>query len=173
MRIDLALLILRLTTGSFLAGHGSQKLFGWFGGHGIRGTAGWLESLGFRPGIPWALAVGLSEFCGGLLTALGLFNPIGPLAITSVMVVAIRKVHWGKPIWVSEGGAELPATNIAVASAIALAGPGRFSLDRLLGVRLSAVPALVGMIIGFVLALTNRRTRSLVEMVLATPATQR
>jgi len=57
---DLALLILRLTVGGMLAGHGAQKLFGAFGGPGLRSTAGWLESLGLRPGKPWALAAGAS-----------------------------------------------------------------------------------------------------------------
>jgi putative oxidoreductase len=50
------LLILRLTVGGLVAGHGAQKLFGWFEGAGIKGTSGWLESLGFRPGRPWALS---------------------------------------------------------------------------------------------------------------------
>ncbi len=45
--IDLALLVLRLVTGLLLAGHGAQKLFGWFGG-GLQGTAGRLESVGLR-----------------------------------------------------------------------------------------------------------------------------
>lgn len=38
--VDVALLVLRATTGSLLAGHGAQKLFGWFGGHGLKGTSG-------------------------------------------------------------------------------------------------------------------------------------
>jgi putative oxidoreductase len=36
--MDFALLILRLTVGLLLAGHGAQKLFGWFGGHGLLPT---------------------------------------------------------------------------------------------------------------------------------------
>jgi hypothetical protein len=40
--MDLALLLLRVITGGLLAGHGAQKLFGWFEGHGIQGRpAGW------------------------------------------------------------------------------------------------------------------------------------
>ncbi len=39
--IDLTI-ILRLTVGLLLVGHGAQKLFGWFGGHGLHGTAQWL-----------------------------------------------------------------------------------------------------------------------------------
>ena len=33
--MDLALIVLRLTVGLLLVGHGAQKLFGWFGGHAI------------------------------------------------------------------------------------------------------------------------------------------
>ncbi len=54
--INLALLVLRLTAGSLLAGHGAQKLFGWFSGNGLDGTARWLESMGLKPGKPWAMA---------------------------------------------------------------------------------------------------------------------
>lgn len=133
---DLALLSLRLTTGGLMAGHGAQKLFGWFGGHGMEGTSGWLESMGLRPGQQWAAAAGLSEFGGGVLTALGLLEPIGPLGLVGSMSMATAKAHWGKPIWVTSGGAELPLIYTAVASALMLAGPGKYSLDHALGLRL-------------------------------------
>jgi len=131
----LGLLILRLTAGGLLAGHGAQKLFGSFGGSGLEGTAGWLESLGLRPGSRWALLAGGGEFGGGVLTALGFLHPIGPLMMLGPMSIAVSKVHWGKPIWVTEGGAELPLTNIAVGLALACTIPGRYSLDHLWRVR--------------------------------------
>ena len=52
------------------------------------------------------------------------------------MVMATLKAHADKPIWVTAGGAELPVTNIAIALALALGGPGRYSLDRAFGIRL-------------------------------------
>lgn len=133
---DLGLLVLRLATGGLLSGHGSQKIFGWFNGPGLKGTAAWLESMGMQPGAPWAAAASASEFGGGLLTTLGLLYPLGPIATMGAMSIATGKVHWGKPIWVTQGGAELPVTNIAAALTLALTGPGRFSLDRLFGIRL-------------------------------------
>jgi putative oxidoreductase len=133
---DFGLLILRLITGGLLTGHGSQKLFGWFSGPGLQGTAGWLESLGMKPGTQWARAASSSEFGGGLLTSLGFLHPIGPLTSLAPMIMATAKAHWGKPIWVSSGGAELPVTNMAAALALTFTGPGRFSLDRLFGIRL-------------------------------------
>ena len=128
--------IVRLAQGSLMAGHGAQKLFGSFGGPGLEGTSGFMEMLGMRPGRPWAYLAGLSEFGGGVLTALGLLNPLGPLGIIGSMSMATRKAHWGKPIWVTEGGAELPLLNIAVATALMIREPDRFSLDRILGIRL-------------------------------------
>jgi putative oxidoreductase len=128
--------IVRLAQGSLMAGHGAQKLFGSFGGPGLEGTSGFMEMLGMRPGRPWAYLAGLSEFGGGLLTALGLLNPLGPLGVIASMSMATRKAHWGKPIWVTEGGAELPLLNIAVSTALMIREPDRYSLDRLLGIRL-------------------------------------
>ena len=123
--MDLALLLLRLTVGVLLAGHGAQKLFGWFDGHGLRRTGTWLASMGFRPAGFWALLVGLTEFGGGLLFALGLFCPIGSLAIGASMVTAIAKVHWPK-VWATDGGFELPFKNLMVVVAVATPAPGRF-----------------------------------------------
>ena len=133
---EFGFLILRLTMGGLLAGHGAQKLFGWFDGPGLKGTAGWLESMGFKPGMPWATAAAASEFGGGTLTALGLFHPLGPLATMGAMAMATFKAHWDKPIWASQGGAELPVLNLSIALTLMLTGPGRFSLDRLFGIRL-------------------------------------
>jgi putative oxidoreductase len=133
--------IVRLAQGSLMAGHGAQKLFGSFGGPGLEGTSGFMEMLGMRPGRPWAYLAGLSEFGGGVLTALGLLNPLGPLGVIASMSMATRKAHWGKPIWVTEGGAELPLLNIAVSTALMIREPDRYSLDRILGIRL---PAWVG-----------------------------
>lgn len=144
---NVALLILRLVCGGFLMGHGSQKLFGWFKGPGIQGTSTWLESLGMRPGRFWAMLAGGSEFGGGLLMALGFLNPLGPLAGFGAMAMATVKAHLGKPIWASKGGAEFPLTNLAITSALMTAGPGKYSVDGLLGSRLPRwllIPGLLG-----------------------------
>ena len=144
---SLGVLIVRLVVGGLLAGHGAQKLFGWFGGVGLEGTAGWMESMRLRPGTAWARLAGGSELGGGLLTALGFLNPLGPIAAMGAMSMAWAKVHLGNPVWSTKGGAELPLTNIAVLSALTLAGPGRLSIDSLLGIRIPrriAVAALAG-----------------------------
>lgn len=136
---DVGLLLLRLTVGGLLAGHGAQKLFGAFGGQGIGGMAGWLESTGLKPGHLWAASAGLSEFGGGILLALGLLNPLGSIAVLGAMGMAIVKAHpLAKGIWATNGGGELPLTNMAAAATVAVAGPGLFSFDRLLGLKVPA-----------------------------------
>ena len=67
---NLALLVLRLVVGTLLAGHGAQKLFGWFGGPGLKGTHSFMEKLGFRPGHVWGTMAALGEFCGDTLAEL-------------------------------------------------------------------------------------------------------
>src|ERR671916_2829854 len=129
-------MIVRVVQGSLMAGHGAQKLFGSFGGPGLEGTSGFMEMLGMRPGRPWAYLAGLSEFGGGVLTALGLLNPLGPLGVIGSQSMATTKAHWGKPIWVTEGGAELPVLNLAVSMALMIREPDKYSLDRVLGIRL-------------------------------------
>jgi putative oxidoreductase len=132
---DLALLIIRLVVGPLVAGHGAQKLFGWFGGRGLEATGEHFEVLGLSPGRSWALVGGLGEFAGGLMTALGLLSPLGPISIISSMSMASIKVHAGKPIWARQGGAELPAVYTAAGIALGIAEPGRFSVDRLFGIK--------------------------------------
>lgn len=125
--VDLGLLIFRLVLGISLAAHGSQKLFGWFGGYGIKGTGGWMESVGFKPGAVMALIAGLLEFLGGLSIATGFFFTAGAAMIAAAMLGAIR-VHLPKGYWAEKGGFEYPFLILAAAIALALIGPGRFSL---------------------------------------------
>jgi putative oxidoreductase len=144
--MKLGTVVVRGLLGPLLVGHGAQKLFGSFGGPGLEGTSGFMEMLGLTPGKPWAFLAGLSEFGGGVLTALGFLNPLGPLGIIGAMAMATVKAHSGKPIWVTEGGAELPVINIAAATTIMLNGPGKYSLDHALGVRLPRWLAPLGLV---------------------------
>jgi putative oxidoreductase len=127
--MNLGRAMFRGVVGPLMFGHGTQKLFGWFGGHGPEGTGGYFESLGLRPGKRHALGAGASEALGGLLLTLGLFTPLASSMITGTMVTAIRKVHARKGPWVTEGGFEYNAVLIAGAFALADSGPGALSLD--------------------------------------------
>ncbi len=152
----IALLVLRVITGGLLVGHGAQKLFGAFGGKGVEGTAQSFEKMGLDPAQEWAQVAGATEIAGGGLTALGLLSPIGPIITTAPMIVAWRKQHGGKPIWINKGGAELPLTNLTIAAALILAGPGSISIDHLLGTKTPwwlSLLALVGTATGIAIAL--------------------
>jgi putative oxidoreductase len=105
-------LTLRLLIGGLFIGHGTQKLFGWFGGHGLEGTAGFFESLGLRPGKRNALAAGVSEAGGGALLVSGFALPVAGAALTATMTSAIRHVHGSKGPWSTEGGWEYNAVLI-------------------------------------------------------------
>jgi len=154
--MDLALFILRLTAGLLLAGHGAQKLFGWFGGHGLQATSNWLSTMGFRPAVLWALLAGVLELGGGLLFALGLFSPLGTLMIGASMLTAIAKVHWPK-VWAATGGFELPLLNLVIVIAVAVAGgPGTIALDNVYGTALPPGSLRIGglvVLLGWLLAL--------------------
>lgn len=130
--MDTGLLILRVVVGALLIGHGTQKLYGWFGGHGLDGTGGFFRSLGFRPGKPMAAVAGVSEALGGLLLVAGLFTPLAGAAIVGTMLVA-ASVHADKGLWGVNGGYELPFVYAVAAAAVAITGPGSASLDHLAG----------------------------------------
>ena len=122
-----ALLASRLVIGSYLAVHGAQKLFGAFGGGGLDRTGAGFHRIGLRPGRQMAAAAGLTELGGGLLTAAGIADPAGPLAIMGTMAVAAT-THRAKGPLSARGGFELPLTNLAAAATLAAVGPGKFRI---------------------------------------------
>jgi putative oxidoreductase len=128
--MDLGRTALRLVIGPLFVGHGTQKLFGWFGGHGLETTAGFFESkLGLKPGKRHATAAGASEAIGGVLLTLGALTPVAAGLVTGTMITAIRKVHAPKGPWATDGGYEYNAVLIAAMLALTADGPGRPSVD--------------------------------------------
>jgi putative oxidoreductase len=160
--MNIGLLLLRLAVGLTLAGHGSQKLFGWFGGHGLNGTGQFFEMLGFHPGRRHALRAGLAEFGGGLLLALGLLTPLASAAVMSVMLVAIFSAHLQKGFWGQNGGYEYNLILAVAALALAFSGPGSLSIDALLSYgdagALWGLAALAAGVLGAVITLAQRKT---------------
>lgn len=127
--MDLVRLFLRGVIGPLFVGHGTQKLFGWFGGHGPDATGGFFEKLGLRPGKRHATAAGVAEAGGGLLLTLGAATPVAATMISATMLTAMRKVHLAKGPWVTNGGYEYNLVLIAAVTALAESGPGRPSVD--------------------------------------------
>ena len=129
--MEYGVLLLRLFVGAAFVGHGTQKLFAWFGGYGPSGTANFFGQLGYKPARAMAMMAGLSEVVGGILFGLGFLTPLGALLIATVMLNAIRTVTWGKDgLW---KGSELEFLFWVVVVSVAAIGPLRFSLDRAIG----------------------------------------
>jgi putative oxidoreductase len=126
-------LLLRATVGGFFIGHGTQKLFGWFGGHGLSNTAQAFEGMGMRPGQVHATAAGVAEAGGGAAILLGVETPFAASALIATMLTAINRVHLKNGPWAANGGFEYNAVLIAAAATLAEVGPGGFSIDGLRG----------------------------------------
>ena len=127
-------LLIRLVVGGLFIGHGSQKLFGWFGGPGPDGTEQMMYKIDMHPAGRQALAAGLTETAGGALLAAGLATPLAAASLTGVMLTAIRKVHAENGVWNTKGGYEYNLVLIAALLGLVDGGPGDMSADRALGI---------------------------------------
>jgi len=156
------ILLVRLVVGLAFVGHGTQKLFGWFGGYGPKGTGGFFASKGYRPPVLMAVAAGLAEAGGGMLLALGFATPLAAVVLATVMINAIAAVTFKKAFML---GSELEIAYLTIAVSLAAIGPGRFSIDRAIGWddNISGVwwgvGALGAAVIASLLTLTLGRTR--------------
>jgi putative oxidoreductase len=132
--MNLGRLIARIAVGGLFVGHGTQKLFGWFGGPGVEGASRMMDSLELRPARRNALAAGTAETTGGILLALGALTPLAGSLITSTMITAIRKVHGPNGPWIQQKGYEYNLALITLMAALVDCGPGSPSVDRALSI---------------------------------------
>ncbi|WP_394437291.1 DoxX family protein [Streptomyces sp. SGAir0957] len=130
--MDSGLLILRVVMGVLIAGHGVQKVSFRLGGGGLAGGTEEFRRDGFRGGAFTALVAGGSQIGAGLFLAAGLLTPAAAMVVMGVMTVA-GSVKRHKGLWVQNDGYEYPLMLVVTAAALALTGPGRWSLDRLIG----------------------------------------
>lgn len=124
---DVCITISRVLVGIVLLAHGWQKYNSWT----IDGTAKSFESMS----VPWPNASAqfatYFELAAGVLLILGLLvRIVGPILFVQ-MVFAFGFAHWGKGVFVSDGGWELVGLLGAAGLALAAYGSGRFSLDYL------------------------------------------
>jgi putative oxidoreductase len=145
---SLGLLVLRLVIGGIFFFHGYPKLFGGKGksaglseatkatlgqafvdsleNGGIAATTGFMEHLNIPQPKLAAWAVTLAEFGGGLAMILGFKTRPAAAAAAFSQLVALNKVHAGQGM---VGGYEFNLALIGGATALAIAGPGKLSLD--------------------------------------------
>lgn len=158
---NVGLLFTRSVLGGYLAVHGAQKLFGAFEGHGLEATGAGFHALGLRPGKAMAALAGASELGGGVLTATGVAEPLGPLAIAGTMAVATA-VHRKQGPMSQKGGFELPLTNLAAAVGLLSTGLGGWRVGPRLPRWLTTIS---------VLGATALTARALSQLLLAKPST--
>lgn len=123
---SVALLLLRLVIGAVMIAHGRNH---WRGGGKIAGTARWFGGLGLRHGTLQAWTSVVTEVGAGVLLIVGLFTPLACAATISVMLVAGLLAHRPNGFFVFRDGYEYVLVLAVVSVALAMLGPGRFSLD--------------------------------------------
>ncbi|HEU0013139.1 MAG TPA: DoxX family protein [Longimicrobium sp.] len=128
---DLGLLVLRVVLGIVMFMHGYQKVFEM----GVGGVEQFFGSLGLPvPGIS-ALLVSYLELVGGALLVLGVATRLLGLAFAFELLVALFTAHLSKGFYSQDGGYELVLMLAAAALALALTGPGAWSVDAAVGRR--------------------------------------
>src|SRR5215475_7577531 len=123
-QVNFALLLLRLASAAAFLYHGSAILFGCFGGPGPAAFATshhWPLFMGYL--------IGLAQFAGGLAVLFGVLTRLGAACIAIVMLGAIFTVHLPHGFNIGDGGAEYALTQLLVAIALMLVGPGAYSLS--------------------------------------------
>lgn len=122
-RVSAGLVPLRIVAGLAFMFHGWGK---------IQNPTGWMPpDAGFHEALLAAAAI--SEFVGGAAWILGLLTPLFSLGLAGTMCVAtwLHAVQRGDP-FVGSPSYELALLYLTVAILLLLAGPGKFSLDRVL-----------------------------------------
>ena len=122
LNLDLALLVLRLALAAVLLYHGIPKLMN-FGA-----TVSGFQAMNIpAPTLTAAFAL-LSEVVGGILILLGVAVDLAGILVVIDMLGAIFTVHGAAGFDFTKGGWEHPFIVLAMALALALAGPGRTSV---------------------------------------------
>jgi putative oxidoreductase len=121
-----ALGILRIVAGVIFMAHGYQKFFSM----GIPGVTGFFDQLGIPLAGIMAIVVATFELVGGFALLIGLFARFAAVPLALDMAGAIFFFHAKNGFFVP-AGIEFVLLLMASAIAVAIAGPGKFSVDDL------------------------------------------
>jgi putative oxidoreductase len=124
---DVARLLLRVVVGGTMIAHGLKH------GRSLDGTAGWFGSIGFKEPRLQAQASAVVETGAGAALIVGAGTPLAAAAVVGTMGVAARSVHQPNGFFVTAEGYEYVLNLAAASVALAGLGPGRWSVDRALG----------------------------------------
>jgi putative oxidoreductase len=121
---QIALAVMRIVAGIIFMAHGYQKFFMM----GIDGVTGFFTQVGVPlPGI-MAIVIATLELAGGLALVLGFFARFVAVPLAFDILGAIITVHIKNGFFVP-AGVEFVLLLLSAAVAIAIAGPGAFSID--------------------------------------------
>jgi putative oxidoreductase len=132
---DVASLVLRAAIGGTLVAHGVRH------GRSLDGTARWFGSIGFKEPKLQAAASAVVEVGAGAALIAGAGTPLAASAVVGTMAVAARSVHVKNGFFITGEGYEYVLNLSAASVALAAIGPGRLSVDRLLGIDDKLSPA--------------------------------
>jgi putative oxidoreductase len=133
--VDVASLVLRAVVGGTMVAHGVRH------GRTLDGTARWFGSIGFRQPKLQAAASAAVEVGAGAALVAGAATPLAASAVVGTMAVAARSVHVRNGFFVVGEGYEYVLNLGAASVVLAAIGPGRLSVDRLLGLDKVLTPA--------------------------------
>ena len=130
--------LLRVAVGLALVPHGLRNTFGFFPNTGVRALnltalAKQLDESGYRPSKLWAPAISATQLIGGPLLALGLFTrPVAAVVLIFLLVTNVERWRVGRYFW-NQLGMEYTLMWTIATFYVLISGPGRYSLDRLIG----------------------------------------
>lgn len=136
--LDVVVTLLRAVLGITFVAHGYNH--GW-GAGGLDGTARWFEGIGLRPARLHAAMSAYMEVAAGTAIVLGLLLPFAAAAGTGVMAVAAVTVHRKNGFFIFKDGYEYVMVLATGLVALAILGPGRVSLDHVLGIEFDGLYA--------------------------------
>src|SRR5258707_14765820 len=120
---------MRFCVGATIVPHGYTKLF-----QGAVGSAaGMIAKLGLEPAVGWAYFVGVVEFVGGILLAIGLLTRLAAAALVIEFAVIVFAVKSAAGFFAFKGGFELELLLGLLCLAILFKGGGKLSVDRAIG----------------------------------------
>jgi len=132
---DLAKLLARVTLGVLFIDHGLQK---YFAQGGLAAFEGFLRSLKHVPApVLTSQIIPALEVAGGVVLIVGLLTRVIALVLAGEMVVTgllVKAVTLQQPLVSQTGaGVEVDLVYLVLLVTVVLLGPGRASLDRVIG----------------------------------------
>lgn len=118
-----AMLVLRITAGGLMMKHGYDKLI-----HFAERKTTFMNFLGMGQTLSLALVVFAEFFCA-LFIMLGLFTRLTVIPLIITMAVALFKAHKGDVF----GDGETVALYLGCYIVLLIAGPGKISVDGMIG----------------------------------------